>query len=145
MHFSKDFFQKKKNFCPRKPLLRFRTKVIPCLASESFECAISQFFRNNFLNFIFMTKNNNFVKYVTLAINCGDLTNQLSMFYQKIQNGPSFPSFPTEGATWNIICEAGFRWIDGSTVKTASCTSNLTWVYPAACVGQIFYLIVISK
>ncbi len=60
---------------------------------------------------------------------------------EKLINGPSLPSNPTEGANWIIICRVGFVWADGISPKIINCTNQGNWSYnPDPCVGTVINL-----
>ena len=73
--------------------------------------------------------------YARIAVNCGDPTATLGVYKQNYQGGPSFPSTTTEGSSWIIECQPGYRWVDGSSFKFLNCNYSGLWNYQTTCSG----------
>ncbi len=70
------------------------------------------------------------------ANNCVDLTPTIITNKQIFTNGPSPPMYPTEGASWQIRCLDGYRWLDNAQIKTMNCSWQGNWtIIPQACAG----------
>ncbi len=71
--------------------------------------------------------------FIPKARTCGDPTAGLSFRKQILLEGPSQTSPPTEGAEWNVKCEIGFVWSDGTYQKQIRCNESGSWAFPSEC------------
>ena len=70
---------------------------------------------------------------------CTNLTERILMLKQKFQTGFSPPSPTTEGTIFNLTCQTGYEWIDGSLIKQILCNKSWETQLSPACSRVYMY------
>ena len=74
-------------------------------------------------------------KYIFSILVCWNPTTALNVARQEYIAGASPPGTPNPGVEWQIKCQTGYLWPDGSLVKTINCSGTNWSAIPETCQG----------